>query len=240
MEQPFILLIDYQSQGLIVDALKCGADDTVIIDVAFNEILPVVVEKNFHNYQIRKEYEDLKKKLKNSESEVQGLSIFDDLTNLWNRRYTVKKLEEENSRAKRYNRPLTILLIDIDHFLDINRKFGRGMGDLVIQKISSIMKQVLRKVDIIGRYGGDEFLIILPETPMEKASIVASKILESVGKHTFRCKGAEFKVTLSIGISWYPRFGREDYEEMLSSVGKALFRAKNEGYNRLKVAGKFG
>jgi len=239
-DKPFILLVDYQSQGVIIDALKKGANDTIIIDVAFQEILPVIVEKNLSQYRMRIEYEELKKNLEHSDREMKGLNVYDELTELWNRRYTVKKLEEESARCKRYNRPLSVLLIDIDHFSEINRNFGKEMGDIVLQKISSIMKQSLRKVDITGRYSGDEFLVILPETPVEKASVVAGKILDGVSKHTFRCKGADFKVTLSIGISWYPRFGREDYEEMLSSAGKALFRAKNEGYNRLKVAGKFG
>ncbi|MBN1520897.1 MAG: diguanylate cyclase [Candidatus Aureabacteria bacterium] len=236
---PFILMIDYQSQGIIVDALRSGAEDVVIVDIAFDEILPIIVEKNFKIFEMKKNLEELSKKLKDSQSEAKDLSLYDQLTHLSNRRFTVKKLEEENDRAKRYNRPLSVLLIDIDHFSEINRVHGKDTGDLVIQKVSSMMKQTLRKVDIIGRYSGDEFLVILPETPMENASVVAEKILENVRSHMFRSKGVEFHVTLSIGISWYPRFGRENYEELLSSAGKTLFQAKNAGYNCVKVAGKF-
>ena len=238
-EIPFILIIDYQSQGVIIDALKAGADDYVIIDVAFEEMLPCVVKKNIRFIEMKKKYDYLLNELQKTQTEVKDINIHDELTGLWNGRYIVKRLEEENARVKRYDRPLSVLLIDVDHFSDINKEYGRQMGDLILQKIAVIMQNIVRKVDAIGRYTGDEFLVILPETPVEKSSVVAEKILESVRKHIFNSKGSKFQVTLSIGISWSPRFGRENYEELLSAGGKALFSAKNEGYNRVNVAGKY-
>jgi diguanylate cyclase (GGDEF)-like protein len=238
-EKPFILIIDFQSQGVIVDALRAGADDTVIIDVAFDEILPVIVEKNFRNYELRAACEQMQKRLRESQAEVRDLSVYDELTNLWNRRYVVKKLEEECVRARRYNRPLSVLLIDVDHFGDINRRHSQEAGNLVLQKLSAMMAALLRKVDVLARYGGDEFFVILPETPMEKAHIVAQKLMDELKSHVFVHKAESFTVTVSIGISWYPRFGQEDHDELLSTVGKALSKAKTSGFNCVKVAGKF-
>ncbi len=238
-KQPFILIVDFQTQGIIVDALKAGADDTIILDIAFDEILPAIVKKNFRFIEMKLAYENMQKKLKKSKNTVDALTVYDKLTQLWDRRSAVKRLEEENSRAKRYNRPLSVLLIDIDHFTEVNRKYGREMGDIILQKIASLMKHKLRKVDISGRYDDDEFILILPETPMEKASRVAQRLLEKVSKHMFICKGESFHVTLSIGVSWFPRFGREKVEELLSSAGKALSQAKIKGHNCVKIAGKF-
>ena len=236
---PFILIVDFQSQALIIDALKAGAFDTIIYDPAFEDIVPIVVKKNLDYISTKQELESLKSLLKHTKYEAEESFIYDKMTFLYNRKFMIKRLEDENNRAKRYNRPFCVFLIDIDRLAEINKNYGKKSGDVVIQKTASIIKKTLRKTDVIGRYLDDEFLVILPETPIEKASLVAKKIIGNINGHTFHAEGKEFKVSISIGAGWYPRFGKEDYEELLSSAGKALIKAKKDGGNKIKISGMY-
>ncbi len=236
---PFILIVDFQSQALIIKALKEGAIDAIIYDPAFDEILPFFIRKNLAFIEAKEELEKLKKLYRNREIEMEGSSIYDNFTLLYNKRFMIKRIEDENNRSKRYNRPLCIFLIDIDHLSEINRLYNKKAGDIVIQKVASILKNTLRKTDIIGRYIDDEFVVILPETPVEKASLIAEKIINNVRKHDFHAEGKKFNISISIGTGWYPRFGKDNHEELLAAAGKALIKAKKDGGNIMKIAGMF-
>ncbi len=156
-------------------------------------------------------------------------SYTDLLTGLNNRRSLEPVLEREMMRAQRYGTPLALMLVNIDHFKSLNDQHGRVIGDAVLREVASRLSATLRKNDCIARWNGEEFLILAPETDLERAAILAERLLEVV-------RGAQVvghALTLSVGISSYQ--GGDSQEELLARVDSALYRAKNRGRNRAEV-----
>jgi diguanylate cyclase (GGDEF)-like protein len=110
---------------------------------------------------------------------MQDLTIIDELTGLFNYRYFKNKLSDEMRRAERYNQPMGLLMIDIDHFKKLNDTQGHQTGNIILQELASVLKQAVRDVDIVARYGGEEFMVILPQTDLSKAQIIAERIRSS-------------------------------------------------------------
>jgi diguanylate cyclase (GGDEF)-like protein len=156
-------------------------------------------------------------------------SYSDPLTGLNNRRALEPVLEREMLRAQRYGTPLSLMLIDIDHFKTLNEQEGRVIGDAVLREVASRLALTLRKNDCIARWNGQEFLILAPETDLERAAILAERLLEVVRVSTV----VGHALTLSVGISSYQ--GGDSQEELLARVDSALYRAKNRGRNRAEV-----
>jgi len=161
------------------------------------------------------------------------LSNTDRLTGLWNHGYFLYQLNEEFKRAIRFNRPLSLLMLDMDYFKRFNDSFGHPAGDVLLQKISDILKNSCREVDLVARYGGEEFAIILPETNKEKAYASAERIRKATAAMPFVYNDAlppEY-VTVSIGVASSPQ-DTATPEELISCADKALYAAKNFGRNR--------
>ncbi|MDD5745767.1 MAG: sensor domain-containing diguanylate cyclase [Candidatus Omnitrophica bacterium] len=161
------------------------------------------------------------------------LSNTDRLTGLWNHGYLHYQLNEEFKRAIRFNRPLSLLMIDMDFFKRFNDSFGHPAGDVLLQKISEILKNSCREVDLVARYGGEEFAIILPETHKEKAYASAERIRKATATTPFAYNESappEY-VTVSIGVASFPQ-DTSTPEDLISCADKALYAAKNFGRNR--------
>jgi diguanylate cyclase (GGDEF)-like protein len=158
------------------------------------------------------------------------LAIIDQLTDLYIRRYFQIALTREMERASRYKKPLSILLIDIDNFKDINDKFGHPRGDDILKAVAYILKYESRPYDICARYGGDEFAIILPETSKTTAMFVAERMRKKVEKKFQKRKTV---VTLSIGVSAYTGHVKKDSKKLITSADKALYTAKEKGRNQV-------
>ncbi|NWF75211.1 MAG: diguanylate cyclase [Nitrospirae bacterium] len=166
---------------------------------------------------------------------LQHLSRTDDLTGLLNRRALIEKLEEEINRAKRYGSKLSLIIIDVDYFKGINDTYGHDVGDRILREVSLLMRESLRNIDVIGRYGGDEFFIILPETSMEAAMEIAERIRLMVKNYPFKINiKREVRVTLSLGIAEYNPES-EDIESFIKRSDNALYVAKGEGRDRVYV-----
>lgn len=162
---------------------------------------------------------------------TEELTITDELTGAYNYRYFVLKLEEERRRAFRYKLPLSLIMVDIDWFKRLNDNFGHESGNLVLKKLSDIIKQCIRDVDIFARYGGEEFAIILPSTPQKDALVIGERIRKKVERAVFHSiKNEKLSVTVSIGLSSYPENGKS-HDELVSLADQALYRAKGEGRN---------
>jgi diguanylate cyclase (GGDEF)-like protein len=170
---------------------------------------------------------------------LQELSITDGLTGIYNHRHFVHLLEIEYDRALRYRRNLSLLMIDIDEFKQVNDGFGHRCGDSVLQYFANILKGSVRRSDIIARYGGDEFGILLPETKKSMAIRVSEKIRTEVEKHPFTWEGKTFRITVSIGIAGALQQGVGDWNGLLNAADQALYRAKGCGRNRV-VASNLG
>ncbi len=169
--------------------------------------------------------------------ELEQRAHTDCLTGLANRGRFMELAETELARALRYGSPYAVLLLDIDHFKDVNDKFGHKSGDAVLREFATIMKRILREVDIVGRIGGEEFAVLLPETDKGKASRVAERLRQSVADTDIPIGGdARIRITVSIGISM-PSADANLIDDILRKADMALYLAKNNGRNRVCVAG---
>ncbi len=168
--------------------------------------------------------------------ELNQLAITDPLTQLPNRRCVEEEFKKEIERSKRYSRPLSIMVLDLDNFKIINDTFGHQYGDEILKKIGENLKKYCRKVDTVGRYGGDEFVIILPETNLEKSIRVANKIIKNLEKMEIKLPdGEKIYISVSIGIASYPEISK-DPEKLLSLADLAMYNAKRLGGKQYSIA----
>ena len=172
--------------------------------------------------------------LTKAHGELYQVAITDELTGIYNRRYLVQRFNEEVERAERYDSPLSILLIDIDHFKQINDQYGHQAGDQVLRLISSLINTMARTSDIVGRYGGEEFLIVLPNADIEEARRVAERFCEEIRKHSFVVEHETLHVACSIGAAELIR-GSSDAFDLFKRADKALYEAKDLGRDRVQV-----
>jgi len=165
---------------------------------------------------------------------VEKMAITDGLTKAFARRHIIERLGEEFERSLRHNFNLSFLMVDIDRFKNYNDTYGHLVGDVVLKNIVAILKNNTREVDLVGRFGGEEFCVILPETGKEEARLVAERIREIVHKHKFKAYDELTNVTVSFGIATYPE-DAEDMNELIENSDKALYAAKNSGRNKVCV-----
>ncbi|MCM8820993.1 MAG: GGDEF domain-containing protein [Candidatus Omnitrophica bacterium] len=169
-------------------------------------------------------------KQKKLEKELKILAATDELTGLWNRRHFIHQGNHEFERALRYNTPFSLILLDIDWFKKINDSYGHLAGDMVLKKLSRIVLNNLRELDVCARIGGDEFGIILTNTDISGALALAERLRKSVEKKTFVYEVNKFNTTISIGITEYKKVFTS-FEEMFKMVDIALYEAKRKGRN---------
>jgi len=164
--------------------------------------------------------------------QVQELSIIDGLTEVFLRRYLMDRLEEEVDRARRLGLTFSLGMVDVDHFKACNDNFGHLVGDAVLKKIAEKLKKSVREVDMISRYGGEEFCIVLPETTKDLAISVAERLRKSVAAEAIRAFDENIPVTVSVGVSTYPD-DAQDVEGLIEKADTALYRAKRNGRNKV-------
>jgi diguanylate cyclase (GGDEF)-like protein len=167
-------------------------------------------------------------------AEVRRLAITDDLTRLYNRRHTYELARIEFNRARRYKRSISAIMIDIDHFKRVNDQFGHPGGDEVLRFTAEKMRLCLRDADILGRYGGEEFLIVLPETDSAGAIAVAERIRETIAGASIPTEKGEAAITLSLGVAAYNET-THDLETLIARADQALYVSKYKGRNRSSV-----
>jgi len=175
-------------------------------------------------------------KLKSSNEELRKIASRDGLTGLFNRRYFQDAMDKELSRAIRYARPFSLVMFDLDYFKKINDSFGHKTGDLVLKEISAEVQNIVRSDDIVARYGGDEFAIILPETDLKAVAVLAERIRRTVEEMEISADTVKIKATISVGAATYVPGGEATGKvEVLDAADAALYSAKNTGRNRLSV-----
>jgi len=173
--------------------------------------------------------------LHRKKEQMQHLSRTDGLTGLFNRAYWELRAKEEIARARRNYTPMALVLLDVDHFKRINDTYGHALGDLVLQQLSRLLQRNLRETELLGRYGGEEFVIILPGASKQEAYKTAERLREAVAqlafgdadRHTFHC-------SISLGVAAFAD-GLGDFSSWLNAADKALYQAKNQGRNQTVI-----
>jgi diguanylate cyclase (GGDEF)-like protein/PAS domain S-box-containing protein len=165
---------------------------------------------------------------------VQVMAITDSLTGAYNRRYFFTSGESEIIRAQRYGSALSLIMLDIDHFKLVNDHFGHPVGDKTLIMVTQACSAVLRKVDILCRFGGEEFVVLLPETALDAAVIAAERIRQAISEQRLPTENGEVKVTVSIGVAEL-QAKTETLENLVDKSDKALYQAKGEGRNCVRV-----
>jgi diguanylate cyclase (GGDEF)-like protein len=167
-------------------------------------------------------------------AQAEEVSHVDALTCLPNRRQVLKQLQNEVIRAERYNTLLSISMIDIDHFKRVNDTYGHTVGDQVLFQLANILQESIRDPDTVGRYGGEEFLVVLPNTRLKNAAEQASRLLKRIRETDINVEET-IHVTVSIGIAEYMH-GKENWQKCLSRADLALYEAKNGGRDRWAIS----
>ena len=175
-------------------------------------------------------YYDVTDLIRNAE-QLERLASTDPLTGLYNRRHFLVALEAEWSRFQRYYRSLSVLMVDIDHFKSINDRYGHAVGDEAIKAMADACLQGKRKSDIVGRVGGEEFAILLPETSLSRARIVAERIRKRIAAQTLKAHEAHFQISASIGVA-EALVSMSGMDALMIAADQALYQAKAQGRNR--------
>lgn len=171
--------------------------------------------------------------LEDKKQQLQKMARYDQLTGLCNRRWFEEQLQQEFERAHRYDRDMSLLMIDLDHFKHVNDTFGHDAGDRVLEEVGTILSEETRDPDVPGRYGGEEFAVFLPETDPTEAHKTAERIRSTLADQTFRSEDEqEFQVTCSIGIAGR-REDMNEFTDLVKSADNCLYEAKDSGRNRI-------
>jgi len=216
-----ILLTSKGQQNDIIKGLSAGADDYMTKHANFPEL-----KVRLQNGKRIIETEDWRLKLAN----------FDGLTNLWSRNKIFDFFEEELERSSRENRPISTIMVDIDHFKRINDSHGHFIGDTVLCEVASRLKRSTRHYDKIGRYGGDEMLVILPNCSFDNVKHIAEHLRRSIGEEKIKTESGLLEITISLGGASSEGLPPRSRNNLIQDSDNALYLAKKQGGNRAVIA----
>ena len=234
-EQQFLPVIIQSSKSDIdskVEGLRIGAHDFLVKPFAEQEL----VARCATMLRIKQ----LQERLREAHRKLEEQSVTDALTGLKNRRFFDERLHEEFRRAQRYGDTLSLIMIDLDHFKDVNDRHGHQAGDVVLREAGALIRATIRDPDICARYGGEEFAVILPKTHMSGALVVAERIWKELGAKEYVVSSAggqagpvTVRITASMGIAFYPSKDISSGELLVRFADQALYNAKRGGRNSI-------
>lgn len=216
-----------------VRGLKLGASDYLA--------KPFEPEEMLWRCKAMLHIKSLQDQLRATQHKLAEQSVTDGLTGLKNRRLFDERLQEEFRRAQRYSDPVSLIMVDLDHFKRVNDGYGHQMGDVVLREAAACIRASIRDPDICARYGGEEFAVILPKTHLSGALAVAERIWRELGAKVYhqevpevgRAKPVEVKVTASVGLAFYPSKDISSAELLVKFADEALYQAKHSGRNTI-------
>ena len=223
---PYILLLTSKNaKEDVIEGLNAGADDYITKPFDPNELMA--------RLKVGRRILCLQNELLQKEAELRFVAEHDALTKLWNHGAILEFLEQEISRARRAGSSVGVLMVDIDHFKRINDTYGHPAGDAILKEVAQRLGLGTRNYDWVGRYGGEEFMVLLPDSSAETVAICAERLRAAVASTPMSALGNEINVTVSVGAALHTGSGNED---ILHFADAALYRAKNSGRNRVEFA----
>ena len=225
---PVIVVTGAEDVSRKVQALTGGASDYVVKPFEPNELAARI---GVH-LKLRK----LQAELQRANTELQRLTQIDPLTEVANRRHLTERLEEEYLRARRYERPMSLGMLDIDYFKKLNDNYGHPAGDHALIEVAKVIKTTLRRHDFVARYGGEEFVMVLPETPADRALLAFERVRSAIELAEIVYDGKRLPVTVSLGVASCPHQLLMKGQDMITLADTALYDAKRSGRNRVVAA----
>ncbi len=226
---PLLVMTGFASIEYAVESMKAGATDFITKPLKFDHVM-LIVSRVLETCSLRK--------MAQEREYYKDLSNSDGLTKISNYRHFNHVLQLEVDRQRRYGRPLTLLIIDIDDFKKTNDRFGHLIGDMVLIKIAALLTAEIRGFDFVARYGGDEFTVILPEASEREAVAVGRRIMKAIGMHEFQ--SPEHKdigsISVTIGIASFPKDAAEG-QDLVAKADRAMYAGKSAGKNCLCIFG---
>lgn len=222
-----LVLTGESSSSAKIEGFDCGADDYVTKPFQLDELLARI--------RAGLRIVELQRALLESNQKLEELSNTDALTDLKNRRFFDRHFQTMFEHARRYQRPLSVAMVDIDHFKEINDEHGHAAGDEVLRGVAAAIASCTRKSDLVARVGGEEFAILLPETPLFEALQFGEKIRATIATTSVRFEGRPMTVRGSIGLANIPHSHFESPSVLLGAADLALYRAKKNGRNRVEM-----
>ncbi|MEI7668829.1 MAG: PleD family two-component system response regulator [Pseudomonadota bacterium] len=229
---PILMMVDEDDTRAMLKGLELGVNDYIITPFDYNEMSARI------KTQIRrKKYQDA---LRSNYQQSISMAITDGLTGLYNRHYLNAHLENMVRQAINNNKPLALMILDMDHFKLVNDNYGHDMGDEVLKRLSEIIIRTVRSADLAARFGGEEFVILMPETDITNAFDVAERLRKIVETTAFKLINSTDSInkTVSIGVTVLNDFG-DSAQALLKRADEALYSAKNSGRNRVVKSGEF-
>ena len=232
-DTPIIIITGFDDNDLALEAARQGAEDYLVKGEMEGKTLLRVIHHAIERNRIKKELAAVTRELRETNLRLEKMTLLDPLTELYNRRGLQQALQRETQWAARHNWDLVAMIIDIDHFKRINDVFGYAVGDIFLREVASTLKRSVRVTDHVGRIGGDEFIILFPETSLEEGAKVAERIRLAVANASFLLSETEnISITLSAGILPVPK-KTVTLDELLAIIHHLLKRSKKEGRNRI-------
>jgi diguanylate cyclase (GGDEF)-like protein len=232
---PFIPIILVTAKGETqdkVDGLDAGADDYLTKPIQFPE-LEARVRSMLRIKRLQDQLDDKNRELEHVNKKLRKLSVTDGLTELFNHRHVHELLHEEYERSNRSEEPISVVMLDLDHFKRVNDTHGHPTGDVILYETAQMLRETAREIDMLGRYGGEEFIVILPETAEDAAVQFAERFRQRVEGHVYRDESAEVQMTVSIGVASSPGAGGDHPDLLIKHADEALYAAKEGGRNRV-------
>ena len=227
-EVPVIMLTGEEDVRNKVRGLDAGASDYLTKPFHDEELVARV--------RVHLKIKTLQDELRDKNARLEALTRTDELTQVNNRRFFMETLRTEYLRAERYGTPLVYAMVDIDHFKRINDNHGHLMGDRALVAIAQVLQQAVRMHDVLGRYGGEEFGIIMPHTDRDGGELAVERCRKQIEEHRVSLEDSgELKITASIGMVCYPRPDVRRLEDLIGMADAALYRAKEQGRNRVVI-----
>src|ERR1700693_2507214 len=229
---PVIMQTALDSTENKVEGLDAGADDYITKPINFAE-LEARVKALLRIKQLQTEVEAGRAELSQLNDKLREISVTDGLTGIENRRSLEERLTEQWNHSVRLHEPMSVVMCDIDKFKAVNDEYGHQAGDSVLKAIARLLKDEAREIDRVGRYGGEEFLLILPGTVLDAAVTFAKRLREKVGNHTFSYERGTLRRTISCGVAAAPHPKVKDQEALVRAADDALYVAKETRRNRV-------